>query len=460
MAVQSAIAPGHHGNLTLEQEMKLRKFWDAILGVCHNSSADIAGADRSPLYGQSAAEFDGIKKKRGFSFFKGQSELEASTSRGHRSTGSFDDNKYSLTKQFQEILASQKPEDIREALWEMMKHDHPDALVLRFLRARKWNMDQALVMLISAVNWRHSKMKVDQDIMKNGEGGAADDEKNGDTTSRKLGADFLKQCRSGKSFLHGIDKAGRPICVVKARLHKADEQSLETLERHTVYTIETTRLVLNPPVDTANIIFDMTGFTLANMDYHSVKFMIQCFEANYPESLGVVLVHNAPWLFQGIWRMIRGWLDPIVAAKVHFTNNSAGLREFIQPERIIKDLDGDEDWTYKYQEPIEGENDRMKDSVTRSRLLKERQDLYARFENNTRRWINHPDGEEAQEIKAERENIASKLRDGYWRLDPYIRARSLYDRQGIIRPNGNVVWYHHDGKGSDDSNEKERPFTQ
>lgn len=158
--------------------------------------------------------------------------------------------------------------------------------------------------------------------------------------------------------------------------------------------------------------------------------------------------------------MIRGWLDPIVAAKVHFTNNSAGLREFIQPERIIKDLDGDEDWTYKYQEPIEGENDRMKDSVTRSRLLKERQDLYARFENNTRRWINHPDGEEAQEIKAERENIASKLRDGYWRLDPYIRARSLYDRQGIIRPNGNVVWYHHDGKGSDDSNEKERPFTQ
>ena len=43
----------------------------------------------------------------------------------------------------------------------------------------------------------------------------------------------------------------------------------------------------------------MTDFRLANMDYHPVKFMIQCFEANYPESLGVVLVHNAPWIFQG-----------------------------------------------------------------------------------------------------------------------------------------------------------------
>ena len=27
--------------------------------------------------------------------------------------------------------------------------------------------------------------------------------------------------------------------------------------------------------------------------------MIKCFEANYPECLGTVLVHKAPWIFQG-----------------------------------------------------------------------------------------------------------------------------------------------------------------
>ena len=27
--------------------------------------------------------------------------------------------------------------------------------------------------------------------------------------------------------------------------------------------------------------------------------MIKCFEANYPESLGAVVVHKAPWIFQG-----------------------------------------------------------------------------------------------------------------------------------------------------------------
>ena len=39
---------------------------------------------------------------------------------------------------------------------------------------------------------------------------------------------------------------------------------------------------------------------MANMDYTPVKFMIKCFEANYPESLGAVLVHKAPWIFQGM----------------------------------------------------------------------------------------------------------------------------------------------------------------
>ena len=34
-------------------------------------------------------------------------------------------------------------------------------------------------------------------------------------------------------------------------------------------------------------------------DYAPVKFMIKCFEANYPECLGAVLVHKAPWVFQG-----------------------------------------------------------------------------------------------------------------------------------------------------------------
>lgn len=94
--------------------------------------------------------------------------------------------------------------------------------------------------------------------------------------------DFMKQLRVGKSFIHGLDKDGRPICHVRVRLHKAGEQSEESMERYTVFIMETARLMLDNHVDTAvrlsslsisyfhannykALVFDMTGFSMANM---------------------------------------------------------------------------------------------------------------------------------------------------------------------------------------------------
>lgn len=169
---------------------------------------------------------------------------------------------------------------------------------------------------------------------------------------------------------------------------------------------------------------------IGNQDYTPVKFMIKCFEANYPECLGSVLVHKAPWLFQGIWRIIRGWLDPVVASKVHFTNNVKDVEEFIPKSQIIKELDGEENWVYKYVEPVAGENDKMKDEATRDELLAAREQLYRDYEDATLKWIKSP---EDASIKAQRNSIADKLRADYWNLDPYLRARSLYDRTGWIQ---------------------------
>ncbi|UNI17296.1 phosphatidylinositol transfer protein csr1 [Purpureocillium takamizusanense] len=446
-----AIAQGHLGNLTPEQEQKLRQLWNAFFKVCgiaEESGSSVDGATtETPSKVSTVKESEAPQKKR-FSLFRwgGNESTEGST--GTKAAEPDDNDKYGQTKDYHKTLENNSPESIRQTIWSMVKHDHPDALLLRFLRARKWDVEKALVMLISAMNWRHNQMNLDDDIMKNGEAGAIEDEKNGNASAKKRGVDFMAQLRMGKSFLHGTDKEGRPICIVRVRLHKPGEQSSESLERYTVFIIETARLVLEPPVDTATIIFDMSDFTLSNMDYQPVKFMVQCFEANYPESLGAVLVHNAPWVFQGIWKIIRGWLDPVVAAKVHFTNYRAGLEEFIPPDHIIKELDGDEDWKYKYKEPAEGENEAMKDTETRERLLKARAVLYGEFEAATRTWIRSADSEQGKQAKAEREQVAEKLRVGYWGLDPYIRSRSLYDRTGDILPSGKVNWYNKADTGS------------
>ena len=179
-----------------------------------------------------------------------------------------------------------------------------------------------------------------------------------------------------------------------------------------------------------------------------MKFMIKCFEANYPESLGVCIVHKAPWVFQGIWKIIKGWLDPVVAAKVHFTNSVPELENYIDKSTIVKEMGGDNPFEYEYVEPREGENKHLDDTETRKRLEAERADLVKEFEEFTAEWAGEGPSDSGGETQSKRTQLADRLKKGYWELDPHIRARSLYDRIGVLSPDGKVDWPRVVGKKS------------
>jgi len=186
----------------------------------------------------------------------------------------------------------------------------------------------------------------------------------------------------------------------------------------------------------------MTDFSLKNMENAPVRFMIKCFEANYPECLGIVAVHNAPWIFQGIWKIIRGWLDPVVAAKIHFTNNLSDLAQHIPKQNILKDLGGGDDFTFKYEEPKPGENDRLADTATREKLEAKHWTLFEEYEAATSDWLQHPPSDSRfADTMAKRNEVAEKIRIHYWQLDPYIRARTVYDRTGVINEGGRIDFY-------------------
>jgi len=272
--------PGRPGNLTAEQEARLQDMWLATLkvfgvsthdGPDSNSSADGAGTANGnltpPMPSAQRPRTDTIgsnkKNKRRVSLFRRKQRTDAHDEedvglQGGDMTHGTDglstsevDDKYGQRKDFAHALASQSPENLRQAFWAMVKHDHPDGLLLRFLRARKWDVEKALVMLIATMHWRMEEMHVDDDIIQKGEGGAVEDAKSADTAIKKEANDFRDQLRMGKSFLHGTDKEGRPMCFVRVRLHRQGEQSEASLERYTVYVIETARMLLAPPIDTA-----------------------------------------------------------------------------------------------------------------------------------------------------------------------------------------------------------------
>ncbi|KAK2591186.1 phosphatidylinositol transfer protein csr1 [Conoideocrella luteorostrata] len=492
-SVTNEIEPGHLGNLSPEQEALLRELWQTVFMLYNMfENAGTIVSDAAAMKSESPKQSTG---------WFGRKSAPAPPAPKHspdvmEALNMITKDEYEqehLSKQFQQLLAMQSPESVKkfkeglatqppEAIQQLrdvlaaqtpesirefqkilhgqsaqsiramvigaVKHEHPDTLILRFLRARKWDINKSLMMMFKALNWRYSSAHVDDDVMFHGEAGAAEDEKNGDKAAKTLAHDFLKQIRMGKSYFHGTDRQQRPICVVRARLHRASDQCVESIERYTTYLIETGRFALNPPVETACLVFDLTGFTLANMDYVPVKYMIMCFEANYPESLGVVLIHNAPWVFKACWKIIHGWLDPVIASKVHFTNGRKDLEEFIDPDQIIKELGGDEDWEYKYDEPVPGENAAMADTESKDRLNNERLDIAARFEEATRAWALNPEGPKGEELRAKRDAIAQEVQNNYWKLDKYVRAKSLYDRQGNIRGGAEVRWYDYQSNGT------------
>lgn len=238
-------APGRPGNLTPEEKVKLKEMWAQtleIFGVAPEGTHSNGTATPTTVPG--TPDESKKPKAKGMKLFGRKKEETPTATEGGN-------DKHGQTQQFQEALSSMKPEEFRAAFWDMVKHDHPDALLLRFLRARKWDVHAALVMFVSTIHWRLKEMHVDDDIMINGEESAIIHSKSGNAAEKKEGADFAAQLHMGKSFVHGTDKDGRPCCYVRVKLHKAGEQSEKSLERFTVYLIETTRLMLKPPIDTA-----------------------------------------------------------------------------------------------------------------------------------------------------------------------------------------------------------------
>lgn len=271
-------APGTVGDLTPEQEVKLHELWVLTLkvfGVNVDSLSEQARANAASATGSTTGKEQKKSKRRWGLWGRGEDDESdaksvSSTDMGASLSSITDsDDKYGQSQEFKDALAELEPEEMRTAFWNLVKHDNPDALLLRFLRARKWDVKKALIMMISTMRWRMQEVHVDDDIMVNGEAKALQQSQSSDPTEKKRGEEFLHQMRMGKSYLHGVDRSGRPICVVRVRLHRASEQEVETLERFTVYTIETARLLLAPPVETAVSARKSSRYVWTDgLDYH------------------------------------------------------------------------------------------------------------------------------------------------------------------------------------------------
>lgn len=139
-------------------------------------------------------------------------------------------------------------------------------------------------------------------------------------------------------------------------------------------------------------------------------------------------------------------MDPVVASKVHFTRSVNDLDKFISRDQIPRELAGDEEWEYRYIQPEDNENEIMQDTATRDSLMYERMMIGLRMLAATAAWISvtdysggPEDKSKVEELKIRRNGIIEEFKQNYWKLDPYIRARALIDRAGVLKADGTIV---------------------
>ncbi|KXS19710.1 CRAL/TRIO domain-containing protein [Gonapodya prolifera JEL478] len=437
--------PGHVNNLSKDQERSLRRFWARILSELSDKDGDLAGYSL-------ADDDDGApsaKAMRTSSSISATSNVSSGSRNGVGTTDPDEDESddefhdalegpvfteedkagIEKTKEFIDPGADATRDQMLQELYYSCGFDDADVMVLRFLRARKWDISKAYIMITNAIKWR---LKSDvKGLLEKGES--------------FIGFSSLEK---GKGYyLPVTDKLGRPVvCVHVARHHKNDPL-IET-ERFTIWEMETGRQILKYPAEAATIVFDMTDFGLKNMDYPFVKILISVLEAYYPECLGLLLIVNAPWVFNGVWKIIKPLIDPVVASKIRFAKISE-VPTWIEKDALPTSLGGK--FVYKFNKADTAElaknAQRAADKAGRVAAEKAWKSAWEKLRLATREWIitghaldTATASEKASRSQAyeaaskKRKDIADTVAKNFRGYLKYVYLPGLYNRNGMIPP--------------------------
>ena len=250
---------GYVGSLTPAEQEKLLQFW-RILIQSWDPTLRSPDSSRSP----SVSSPSGKSHRRLFSFSRAQApateEETASIPPNLLSSLKALDATPAELKSVSALLSKLPGEKLRAAYLTILKQDHPDAFVLRFIRAEKWNLPKAWIKLVAALHWRVNEYRVDEEVLLKGEGYAIEKARQTeDSTEKKDGEGFILQAQIGKGYFHGCDRLGRPLVVVRSRTHEPGAQTQKGLNDYIIHCIETGRILQVFPVESLVSILGYSG---------------------------------------------------------------------------------------------------------------------------------------------------------------------------------------------------------
>ncbi|WVF71730.1 hypothetical protein IAT40_006538 [Kwoniella sp. CBS 6097] len=258
--------------------------------------------------------------------------------------GHLNETQEAVLKQFREELTAEGliPANRDEVVARIGYDRFDDVTLLRFLRARKFDVPKAKLMWSNNEKWRT-------------EFGADEIAANG--------YDYPEQREVDKyypQFYHKTDKEGRPVYIEQlGKLDITKLYALTTQERQLKHLVSEYEKFLKDRcpactkesghlVQTSCTILDLYNAGISS--FYKVKDYVSAASGigqnNYvcgsPETMGHMFIINAPYLFSTVWSLIKPWLDEATVRKIHILgkNYKSELTQYIDPANLPSDLGG------------------------------------------------------------------------------------------------------------------------
>lgn len=184
--------------------------------------------------------------------------------------------------------------------------------LLRFLRARKFDVNLSKQMFVNCEKWRK-------------------DTNLDDTVGSWEYPEKPEIFKYYPQYYHKTDKDGRPVYIEQlGGIDLTAMYKITTAERMlTNLAVEYERMAdprlpacsrkAGALLETCCSIMDLKGVGITKVPqvYGFVKQVSALSQDYYPERLGRLYLINAPWGFSGVWSVVKAWLDPVTVQKIH-----------------------------------------------------------------------------------------------------------------------------------------------